>query len=368
MDQGSAEGNGHVLPHNEEAEKSVLGAAMQSVDAFYDVAEKVKAEDFYSKKHQAIFKTMMELQRRNSPVDLVTVIDQLKKNQDLELAGGRAYVGGLPSFVPSVANAGEYAKIIAQKSEIRQLIDTAKDILEQGYDSGVDAETLLEYTEKTIFDIAQGRQSKNLVPLQEILLENMEIISERAKNKNQLTGVTTGLLDLDRQTGGLQRSDMVILAARPSMGKTSFALCVARNAAKKDHKVLIFSLEMNKHQLSQRLMAMEAGVDSQKLRTGNLDQEDWNRITTTVDSLSQADITIDDTPGLSLMEIKNKCRRQKIEKGLDLIVIDYLQLMNYQGKAESRQIFRIVKEVDNRAFISMNTVTGVFGNGFDIIK
>ncbi len=337
MERKQTGGPERIPPHNEEAEKSVLGAAMQSLDALYDVAEKVKPDDFYYKSHQEIYETMMALQRRNVPVDIVTVADELKKRKTLEMVGGRAYVAGLPSFVPSTANAGEYAKIVSEKAEIRRLILTANEILEKGYDSGLEAETLLEYTEKTLFDIAQGRQFKNVVPLKEILLENMEIISERAKNKDQLTGVTTGLVDLDYKTGGLQKSDMVILAARPSMGKTSFALCVARNAAKKDHKVLIFSLEMNKHQLSQRLMAMEAGVDAQKLRTGDLDGEDWKKITTTVDSLGQADITIDDTPGLSLMEIKNKCRRQKIERGLDLIVIDYLQLMNYQGKAESRQ-------------------------------
>ena len=175
------------------------------------------------------------------------------------------------------------------------------------------------------------------VHLKDVLLDNMNSISERAKNKGALTGVTSGFIDLDRMTSGLQRSDLVILAARPSMGKTAFALCVARNAAIKGNKVLIFSLEMSSEQLSQRLIAMEAGVDAQKLRSGDLDNNDWKKITTTIDRLGDADISIDDTPGLSLMEIKNKCRRLKAERGLDLVVVDYLQLMSAEGRAESRQ-------------------------------
>lgn len=326
-----------IPPHNEEAERSVLGAAMLDKDALYDVAEKVRPTDFYNQNHKEIFEAIFEINRRNAPVDVLTVCEELKKRNSLDMVGGRGYVATLSSSVPSTANAGEYAKIVAEKAEMRSLILAAGDILEKGYGDNLEAQAVLDYAEKSIFEIAQGRQTKNMILLKDILLENMDMISQRAKNKDELTGVTTGLIDLDHKTNGLQKSDMVILAARPSMGKTAFALCVARSAAAKGHKVLIFSLEMSKHQLSQRLIAMEAAVDAQKLRTGNLEDGDWNKITATIDRLGEADITIDDTPGLSMMEIKNKCRRLKAERGLDLVVLDYLQLMNFEGKSESRQ-------------------------------
>jgi len=326
-----------IPPHNEEAEISVLGAAMLDKDALYDVAEKVKAEDFYNQNHKEIFEAITELHKRNAAVDVLTVCEELKKRNSLEMVGGRAYVATLSSGVPSTSNAGEYAKIVVEKSEMRKLISTARDILEKSYGAGIEAERVLDYAEQEIFNIAQGRQNKEVVYLKDILLDNMNAISERAKNKGALTGVSTGLIDLDSKTSGLQKSDLVILAARPSMGKTAFALCVARNAAAKGSKILIFSLEMSSDQLSQRLIAMEAGVDAQKLRNGDLDTSDWKKITTTIDKLGEADISIDDTPGLSLMEIKNKCRRLKAEKGLDLVILDYLQLMNYDGRAENRQ-------------------------------
>lgn len=326
-----------IPPHNEEAERSVLGAAMLEKDALYDVQEKVKADDFYNQNHKEIYEAITQIHRRNSPVDVLTVCEELKKRSSLDMVGGRGYIATLSSGVPSTSNAGEYAKIVSEKAELRRLIYAAGEILDKGYGDGLDATTVLDYAERTIFEIAQGRQSKNLTPLKEILLENMDMISEKAKTKGTLTGVTTGLLDLDSKTSGLQKSDMVILAARPSMGKTAFALCIARNAAMAGNKVLIFSLEMSRHQLSQRLIAMEASIDAQKLRTGDLDSGDWKKITSTIDKLGDADITIDDTPGLSMMEIKNKCRRLKAEKGLDIIVLDYLQLMNYEGKSESRQ-------------------------------
>lgn len=326
-----------IPPHNGSAEISVLGAAMLDKDALYDVAEKISSEDFYDPNNKEIFDAIMELHKKNSPVDILTVCEELKKRNALEMVGGRGYVASLSSDVPTTANAGEYAKIVAEKSEMRKLISTAGEIMEKSYADSIDAGKVLDYAEQQIFEIAQGRQNENVVHLKDILLDNMNAISERAKNKGALTGVTTGFLDLDSMTSGLQKSDMVIVAARPSMGKTAFALCMARNAAIKGNKVLIFSLEMSSDQLSQRLIAMEAGVDAQKLRNGDLDNKDWNKITTTIDRLGEADISIDDTPGLSLMEMKNKCRRLKAEKGLDLVVIDYLQLMEFQGRADSRQ-------------------------------
>lgn len=326
-----------IPPHNEEAERSVLGASMLNKDALYDVAENVKAEDFYNQNHKEIFEAITDIHRRNAPVDVLTVSEELKRRNSLEMVGGRAYIATLSSLVPSTSNAGEYAKIVAEKAEMRNLILVAGDILDKGYSNEIEGKKILEYAEKSIFEISQGRQTKNLAFLKDLLLENMEMITERAKSEGQLTGVTTGLIDLDKKTSGLQKSDLVILAARPSMGKTAFSLCVARNAAVKGNKVLFFSLEMSKHQLSQRIISMEACVDAQKLRTGNLENKDWNQITASLDTLEKADIIIDDTPGINLMEMRNKCRRLKAEEGLDLVIVDYLQLMSSDERTESRQ-------------------------------
>lgn len=326
-----------IPPHSEEAEQSVLGACMLSKDAMYDVMEKVRAEDFYNKHHKEIYEAIQSLEKKGSAVDMLTVCDELKKRGSLEAVGGRGYVATLTSAVPTTTNAGQYATIVVEKAEMRRLIDTAGNILEQGYSAEMEAQDILDHAEQAIFDIAQNRQKQDMIPLHDVLEENMRMISELAENKGQLTGVPTGLTDVDKKTNGLQRSDLIILAARPSMGKTAFALCVARNAAVKGHKVAIFSLEMSKYQLSQRLIAMEAGVDVQKLRTGDLDTGDWQKISVVMDTLSEADIIIDDTPGMSAMEIKNKCRRLKAEKGLDLVVVDYLQLMAAEGRPENRQ-------------------------------
>jgi replicative DNA helicase len=328
---------GRIPPHSREAEVSALGASMLSKDALYDVAEQVRPGDFYEKNHQEIFEAILDIHRQNAPVDVLTVCEALKRRNTLEMVGGRAYIASLSAAVPSTANAGEYAKIVAEKAELRHLIKTAGDIVDKGYTDDLAADRILDFAEQRIFEISQGRQKKNVIQLKDVLLDNMNAISERAKNKGSITGVPTGFIDLDRMMSGMQRSDLIILAARPSMGKTAFALCVARNAAVKGSKVLIFSLEMSAEQLSQRLIAMEAGVDAQKLRSGDLDTHDWNKITATIDRLGEADISIDDTPGLSLMEIKNKCRRLKAERGLDLVVVDYLQLMSAEGRVESRQ-------------------------------
>ena len=326
-----------IPPHSQEAERSILGAVMLDHEALLDVSEKVKPADFYEPGHKEIFEAVMELMRKNSPVDVLTVSEELARRNSLEMVGGRGYVAALSSDVPTTSNAGEYAKIVAEKAEMRRLIQTADELVEKGYADTMEADRLLDFAEQRIFDISKGRQGKNVVPLKDILLETMDQINERSKMEGSMTGVPSGFIDLDRMTAGFQKSDMIILAARPSMGKTAFALCLARNAAIKNHKVLIFSLEMSNTQLAQRLISMEVGVDSQKLRTGNLDQRDWEKISATLNMLGQADICIDDTPGLSLMEIKNKCRRRQMENGLDMVIIDYLQLMDFQGRAESRQ-------------------------------
>ena len=327
-----------VIPHSDEAERSVLGASMLDERALIEVAEKIKPEDFYKKNHQEIFAAMMQLHRQNAPVDSLTVSEELSKRGVLEMVGGRAYVAGLASDVPSIANASEYASIVAEKALLRNLIIVSDDVMSKSYADDTEAEKMLDYAEQQIMDIARKRQSRSVVALSDILLDNMEMINERSKTKGQITGVPTGLTDLDRKTSGLQKSDLIILAARPSMGKTAFALCVAKNAAAKGNKVMIFSLEMSKEQLTQRLLAMEAMVDSDKMRKGDLNTEDWKALSKAAESLDKAKIFIDDTPGMPLMEMKNKCRRLKEKEGLDLVIVDYLQLMEMGGRVESRQL------------------------------
>ena len=264
--------------------------------------------------------------------------EELKKRKALEAAGGRAYIAALSSEAPSTVNAGEYAKIVAEKAAMRRLIETAENIREKAYEESMEPSEILDFAEKGIFEIAQNRQTSDFSPIKEVLLENVAMIDRAIQTKGQVIGLSTGFKRLDELTSGLQKSDLVIIAARPAMGKTAFALNVAQNAAiKSGASVLIFSLEMSKAQLGQRLLAMESRVEMQKLKTGNIERNDWDRINMALDSLSRANIHIDDTPGVSVLEMKNKCRRLKSEKGLDLIVIDYLQLMKAEGRADSRQ-------------------------------
>lgn len=327
-----------IPPHNLEAEKSVIGAAMLDKEVVFDVLEVVRAEDFYSKANREIFTVITDLQRSSTPVDVLTVTDELKKRKMLEAVGGRVYVAQLSADVPSVSNAVEYAKIVAEKAVLRRLIGTADEIAKKGYEESENTLDILEYAEKGIFEIAKSKQHSEMAKISEIILTNFEEISVRSQSQGGITGVPSGLIDLDRKLSGFQKSDMVVLAARPSMGKTAFALNVALNAAlKADAKVLIFSLEMAKEQLSQRLLSMEARVESQKMSTGDVDMSDWDKMSAALDSFNKMSIYIDDTPGIKLMEIKNKCRRMKAETGLDMIILDYLQLMEGEKRFDNRQ-------------------------------
>lgn len=327
-----------IPPHNAEAERSVLGAAMLDKDVLSEILEEVMAEDFYSENHKEIFQAIWELYRENSPVDMLTVCEELKRRKALDMVGGRAYIANLTAEVPSTANAAEYAKIVAEKATLRQMIKTSEDITEKGYEAKMDAAEILDYAESGIFSIAQRRQKNDYAKIQDVLLENLRIIDEASKNKDKIVGIPTGFKELDEKTSGLQRSDLVIVAARPAMGKTAFALNIAQQSAvKAGSSVIIFSLEMGKEQLGQRLLAMQARVEMQKLKQGDLDRTDWDRISMAANDLNGTKIVIDDTPGISLMEMRNKCRRLKAEQGLDLVVVDYLQLMKFDGKADSRQ-------------------------------
>ena len=327
-----------IPPHNEEAERSVLGAAMLNKEVLFDILEEVREDDFYNESHKEIFRAIWELYRKNSAVDMLTVCEELKSRQSLDMVGGRAYIATLTAEVPATANGREYAKIIAEKAVMRQMIRTAEDITEKGYQSKMAAREILDYAERGIFQIAQRRQKNDYTKIQDVLLENLKIIDAAAQNKDKITGIPTGFHDLDEKTSGLQRSDLIIVATRPGMGKTAFALNIAQQSAvKHGTSAIIFSLEMSKEQLGQRLLAMQARVEMQKLKQGDLDRKDWDRVSLGVDELNNSKIVIDDTPGISLMEMRNKCRRLKAEQGLDLIVVDYLQLMTFEGRTDNRQ-------------------------------
>ena len=326
-----------IPPHSTEAEKSVLGAALLSKDALFDVVEVVKPQDFYDKNHTEIFEAMLDLNKKNVPVDALTVAEELKKRGSLDMVGGRAYVASLSSGTPTTSNALEYGKIVAEKASVRRLIDTADDIVVKGYEGGMDANQMLDYAESGIFEISQLRQKGQYAHIRDVLISNIEIIDKASQMEGGLTGITTGFKYLDTMTSGLQKSDLIILAARPAMGKTAFALSLALNAAVKGRaSVMMFSLEMSKEQLGQRLLSMESKVDMQSLKTGRLERRDWDDINIAMDVLSGANIHIDDTAGITIMEMKSKCRRLKAEEGLDLVVIDYLQLMTPEGKSDSR--------------------------------
>lgn len=327
-----------IPPHNEEAERSALGACMLSKEALMDVAEEVKAEDFYNESHREIFRSIMRLFRENTSVDMLTVCEDLKKQKALDMVGGRTYIGTLTAEVPSTANAGDYARIIAEKAMLRQMIAASEEIAVKGYEDKEAADTLINDAEASIFRIAQRRQKRDYAKIQDVLMKNLRLIDEAEQNQGHVIGLPTGFKRLDEITSGLQKSDLIIVAARPGMGKTAFALNIAaQSAVKANASVMIFSLEMSQEQLGQRLISMQAMVASEKLKKGTLERQDWDKINVALDQLNETKIVIDDTPGITVMEMRNKCRRLKAEQGLDLIVIDYLQLMTYEGRSDNRQ-------------------------------
>lgn len=328
-----------IPPQNEEAEKSVLGAALIDKETLLEISDILKSDDFYKEAHREIFSVIMDLYRKNEPVDILTTAEELKKRKSLDLVGGRAYLGMLSASVPSTANVAQYARIVEEKSILRKLIRASSEIMEEGFSEGKIASEVLEMAEQRVFEISQKRQKKSVSMLKDVLVKNMDMITELSGREGSLRGLTTGFRDIDEKTSGLQKSDLIILAARPSMGKTALALNIARNAAvKAGAKVLIFSLEMSEEQLSERILSTESMVELQKMREGTLEGDDWGKLSEAIMRLENADIMIDDTPGISSLEMRNKCRKIKMEKGLDLILIDYLQLMVYDGKTESRQL------------------------------
>ncbi|MGL5674908.1 MAG: replicative DNA helicase [Cellulosilyticaceae bacterium] len=327
-----------IPPHNIEAEQSVLGAIIMDHEAMTVASEILRPNDFYRPDHQEIYSAIMELFTSNSPVDLVTIQNRLSEKGVLEQVGGIGYLAELATIVPTSAHIKEYAKIVEDKAVLRRLIKASQDITAKSYEGDEPIEDLMSFAEKQVFDIIQNRHTEDFSHINEIIVTSIDKIEQALVNKGAVTGVPTGFIDLDYKTAGMQPSDLILVAARPSMGKTAFSLNVIQSAAiKNKKKVAVFSLEMSKDQLVNRMLCAEAMVDAQKVRTGNLEPQDWDRIAKAIPTIAAADIFIDDTPGISVMEMRAKCRRLKLEKGLDLIMIDYLQLMSGNGRTDSRQ-------------------------------
>ncbi len=329
---------GRIPPQNIEAEQSVIGSMLLDKDAIPNIAEILKSEDFYREDHREIYDVIMDLFDKGNAIDLITVSDMLKQRGTLESVGGLDYLTNVATSVPTTANSRHYAKIVEEKSLLRKLIRASSEIVDMGYEASEEAAVVLDRAEKSIFDILQKRSTQGFIPIKDALLDTYNRLEELYNSKSFITGVPSGFTDLDHKTAGFQGSDLVLIAARPAMGKTAFALNIAQYAAVvKKVPVAIFSLEMSKEQLVSRMLCSEAMVDSQKIRTGRLDDEDWQKLARATGPLSEAPVFIDDTPGASVMEIRAKCRRLKLEKGLGLVVIDYLQLMQGRGKTENRQ-------------------------------
>ena len=327
-----------VPPHSVEAEQSVLGSMLLSKEAIYVALERLKSDDFYLEAHRTIFDIIAELHENREPVDLITVTETLRNRKMLESVGGVTYLTTLTEVVPTPANIAQYCKIVEEKALLRRLLEATSKILSMAYEAREDVEELLDEAERMIFGIIHKRRVDNFHHIKDVLLATFERIEQLYNSKGGITGVPTGFPDLDAMTSGLQPSDLILVAARPSMGKTAFALNIAQNAAIRHRiPVAIFSLEMSKEQLVQRMLCAESNVDSHKLRTGRLEEDDWPRLARAMGPLSEAPIYIDDTPGITCLEIRAKARRLKAEKGLGLVVIDYLQLIAGRGQSENRQ-------------------------------
>lgn len=326
------------LPQSIEAEQSVIGSMIIDKSAIAKVLESLEEEDFYRDGHKIIYKTILEMFRNDIAIDLLTLLEYLKSTDTLERAGGVTYITELSSSVPTTANLSAYIKIVSDKSTLRKLIKASTTIIEESYNNQSQVENVIDVAEKKIFNIAEKRTTKDFEPLSDVLERGFAQIEKLFNNKGEITGVGSGFTDLDAKTSGFQSGDMILIAARPSMGKTTFALNIAEHVALREHRsVVIFSLEMSKEQLAYKLLCSEANVDMLKLRTGALEDKDWENIAMAAGPLSKAKIYIDDTAGVTVMEMRSKCRRLKIEYGIDLIVIDYLQLMSGGTGSDNRQ-------------------------------
>ena len=335
-----------VAPQDIEAEKSLLGAVLISEESLPDVTEIVKPDDFYDGAHQLIYSAMWNLYERHKPVDLLTVTSELKNKKDLKKAGGPTYLSELTNYVPTAAHAKAYAELVAKAAVRRRLIAAAASITEKAYDESAETIELLGEAEKSLFEVSDKNVKNDLVSLSDLLSETFDRLENLHRTKGAIAGLKSGYVDFDRLTAGFHRSDLVILAARPAMGKTALALNFAHNVAMINQKaVLIFSLEMGKEQLINRMLADASGIDSFKLETGNFSGDDFSKISDAMADLSEAPIFIDDTPGMTVLEMRTKARRAAHEHDLGMIIVDYLQLMAGTSKRSADNRVQEVSEI-----------------------
>jgi replicative DNA helicase len=346
-----------TLPNNLEAERSILGAILLDDSAFLSVFESLKPGDFYLDSHRKVFEKMLHLMSNSRPIDLVTLKEELQRTEELESVGGAAYLAGLTDGLPRALNIEHYARIVKEKSTLRRLIQISNEIMARSYQDQEPAEEILLHVEKAVFDIASQQFQSGFVSITPLVSDAFKQIEELSNRKSAVTGLETGFVDLDRMTAGLHPSDLIIIAARPGLGKTSLCLNIAEHVAIRKHKTVgIFSLEMSKEQLVKRLLCSEARIDAHRINTGYLNKEDWTRLSNASGDLSAAKIFIDDTAGISVPEVRSKSRRLSLEMGLDLVIVDYLQLMSgsnlrYENRTQeisqiSRGLKGIAKELN----------------------
>lgn len=327
-----------VLPHSIEAEQSVIGSMIMDKEAIVVASEILFGDDFYSKQYGVLFDTMVELNEEGRPVDLVTLQDKLKEKDVPPEVSSLEFIRDLITAVPTSANIKYYANIVAEKATLRKLIKLNEEIANTCYLGKESLEVILEETEKKVFNLVQRRNTGEFVPIRQVVMNAMEKIETASKNKGAVTGIATGFIDLDYRTAGMQPSDLILVAARPSMGKTAFVLNIAEHVAfKLNETVAIFSLEMSKEQLVNRLFSLESRVDSQHIRTGQLSDAEWESLIESAGVIGKSNLIIDDTPGISIADLRSKCRKFKLEHNLRMIIIDYLQLMSGSGRSDSRQ-------------------------------
>ena len=326
-----------IPPSDIAAEQAVLGSMLVDKDAVIKAIELLKSEDFYRDDHKEIYAAMLDTYGKGDPIDFLTIKEALKLRSSIDKVGGDTYLSSLIDMVPTTSNIESYVKIVEEKSTLRSLIRAANDVISYGYAETEEVDKIIDMTEKRIFDVLQNRNAKGYISIKDVLVDTFDAIEKLYNSKTNISGISSGFRDVDLKTSGLNKSDLLIVAARPSMGKTAFALNVATAVAKSKVPVLIFSLEMSKDQLVNRVLCSEAQVDSMKVRTGKLDTDDWVKLGKASGDLADTPIYIDDTPGLSAPELRAKCRKAKLEKEIGLVVIDYLQLMESKGRSDGRQ-------------------------------
>jgi len=340
---------GKIPPHDIEAEQAVIGSMLTDFDAVVTAIEMLKPEDFYREDNRLIFVAIVSLFNKGEPVDIITVKAELESMGKFDNVGGIEYLAELPDKVPTTANVTKYIKIVEEKSTLRNLIKTANEIIDLGYDTTEDVDSIIEGAEKKIFDTIQNKSQKSYTPIKDVLVESFTQLEELYNRKQHVTGVPSGFTELDYKTAGFHGSELILIAARPAMGKSAFVLNIATNAAlKANTAVAIFSLEMSKEQMTNRILCSEAMVDSNKVRTGKLEEDDWTKLAEAIGPLSEAEIFIDDTPGISVTEIRSKCRKLKMEKNIGLVIIDYLQLVQAstrRGGSREQEISEISRSL-----------------------